>query len=193
MRLIFRYLVLFGGVVLMINGCNGLISGAFGTHRLRNLSIQEIEQNDLGDADFVGISGGQLLEAHVSIEDVNWWGQNCVLQAYLTPAQFKALAAGDRASPAIIAYHLTSLPAAAPENVVAKSNREELQGLIGPPPADAIVLKQWSELNLDIPENVRYLHLGQEPMKWYYNICFFLGGLVMAAVPEALRFKKSGT
>ena len=60
--MLLRYLILFGGIVMMITGCNSLISQQFGTHQLRTVNMQDAVANGLGDADFIELDGAILGE-----------------------------------------------------------------------------------------------------------------------------------
>ena len=53
---VLRLIIVLSGIVLMVNGCNGLLSQFFGTHKLRTFSAETALREGVGDADFVAFT-----------------------------------------------------------------------------------------------------------------------------------------
>ena len=192
MRAVLRYLVLFGGIVLMINGCNGLVSGGFGTHKLRSISLNQIETEGLRDADYISIPGGVIGPAEQETMPGMFAAPGSLQRPILSPAQLAAYQAGDTVTAYIIAWAKFNLePASAQNAKLFLDTVTNLTGLVSIPPA-TVKANYWAVQKIDLADDPKYIQIGEKPMDWYWNLALFLGGLLLAAVPEAMTFKTRG-
>lgn len=67
----YRLIIILVCIVVFINSCNSVISTQFGTHKLRKMTMQQVEEQGLGDADYVEITDAYLSTdfIHVPAED----------------------------------------------------------------------------------------------------------------------------
>ena len=188
--MILRYLILFGGVVLMITGCNGLVSQQFGTHRLRTVPLTEAMVEGLGDADFVELTGAVLGEAQIVGPALRASDTDYLLRPILTPEQAGRWAAGETVETRFVGWRetdnagSTSAPACPPPDFCA------LRGLVSTPTDRKNPVNDWPAQRIKLATDITYLQLGEAPMAWYWNLALFFGGLALALVPEALRFSR---
>lgn len=54
--MIYRTIIALGCVSLFIGGCNGLVSSVAGTHKLRTFTLKQLEEEGIGDSDYVAIT-----------------------------------------------------------------------------------------------------------------------------------------
>lgn len=188
--MIFRYLVLFGGIVLMITGCNSLISQNFGTHRLRTVDVTAAASGGLGDADFVELDNAVLGAAMIVGPALRSNDKDYVLRPILTESQSQAWAAGETVTTNLVAWTETTDPACIEAPGCLPGPQTPVRGLLSVPTWRKNPVEQWQTQRVNLPPEVNYLQLGEKPMAWYWNLLLFLGGLGLAVVPEARRFKQ---
>ncbi|OAV45228.1 hypothetical protein [Lewinella sp. 4G2] len=188
MRAIFRYLLLFAGIVFMINGCNGLVSSRFGTHSLRTLDLATLANDGLGDADYIAVTNAYLGSAKLATESGGFWAAPTIQRPLLTGEQTEAVARGETATPVLIAWSDYPAPATAQNAREVLVQTKDFKGLVATPAITNPA--HWEENGVLVDEETRYLKIGEEPMAWYWNLLLFLGGLTLAALPEAMTFRQ---
>lgn len=186
--MILRYLVLFGGIVLMITGCNGLISQQFGTHRLRTVPLETAIASGLGDADFVELSGAIVGEPSIVGPALRSSDKDYVLRPVFTPEQQSAWAQGETVAVSLVSWIETEDPASQNIPNCSAPNFCALKGLLSAPTDKKNPVEQWSSQRVSLAPDVMYLQLDEAPMAWYWNLALLLGGLALALIPEALKF-----
>ncbi|NJC25011.1 hypothetical protein [Neolewinella antarctica] len=184
MRALLRYLVLFGGIVLMINGCDGVVSSRFGTLEQSTIDLTDTDVN-IGDDDYVKVTNAVFTPVTIDVQSAVFWSADVRQSALLTGAQLSAWKNGERVRPQIIAWLKSPASTSAPIslNQFTKSNTAE--GVIGhSTTTDAAA---WAKQRFVIDESTHYLHLNQQPARWYWSLAMFLGGLTIAALPDLLN------
>jgi len=185
-----RYLVLFGGIVIMITGCNSLVSQNFGTHALRIIPAAEATVAGIGDADYVEIETVSFGQPQLTAAANNPKNGNYVLRPLLTTAQRQAWEDGTTVSTNLVGWFKSTDPACAGIEPCLPYTGTKIIGLVNEPAADKNPLSEWPAQRISLVEPVVYLEIGQGPMAWYWNLLMFLGGGMLAFLPEALRQRK---
>jgi hypothetical protein len=188
--MILRYLVLFGGIVLMITGCNSLISQNFGTHRLRTLDVSTATSGGLGDADYVQLSNAIIGEAFIVGPALRSSDKDYVLRPILNAEQAAAWKSGATVTTNLVAWSETNDPVCITAPGCPPAATEPVIGLLSKPTSRKNPIANWQDQRVSLASNVSYLQLNEKPMAWYWNLLLFLGGLGLAIVPEARRFAK---
>ncbi|MEM6770858.1 MAG: hypothetical protein AAF597_09765 [Bacteroidota bacterium] len=188
--MILRYLVLFGGIVLMINGCNSLISQQFGTHSLHTMQLEQVVNSGVGDADFLEIPDARVGEALVSSPREGWLDANYVFRPLLTNAQTDAWRNGQVVTAQVIAWYNVDTTNCANRAWCQPPTLATVAGLVAEPPANKHPTADWEAERIALAPEITYLKLGDKPMVWYWNLLMFLGGLLLAALPEARRHRQ---
>ena len=192
MRVVFRYLTLFVGVVATINGCNGLISSHFGTHRLRTVGAEELATDGFGDADYLEITDVIIGEAEVVNAPGMFFAPGTIQRPLFTKEQSRQFADGASVVPLAILWTKNNAPAASPENLFLPAGTvTTIRGLVAKPPITTDNATSWAADRISIDEPTPYLAYNQAPMAWYWNLLMLLGGLALAMLPEARRFNKN--
>lgn len=187
--MILRYLVLFGGIVMMITGCNSLVSQTFGTHSLHELSAAEATAEGVGDADYVSVKGLVPAEYAICLPVSGWLGNYyAISRPLLTPAQAKASSEGKTVEVSIIGWFKSEHESC---DLILEDPTAEVEhiGLVNPPNVAADVLKKLSSKNFKLRKPVVYLQLAEKPMAWYWNLILMISGILLAVLPEARRHK----
>ncbi|MEM6395055.1 MAG: hypothetical protein AAF741_01815 [Bacteroidota bacterium] len=182
-----RLLVIAGGVVMMITGCNSLISQFFGTHKLRTLDLTEAVSEGIADADFVRLQNLIVAEQYQIGDALHSTDKDIVVFPLLMPDQRDRKNSGQ-----LIAIEYMGWSNVFDNNCHERKDCYDatanyVQGLVRPPnpkktPSDS----SWAEMGYAISEDVRYLQVNREPQAWYWNLLLFLGGI---GLPLALEYR----
>lgn len=192
MRIFLRYLTLFVGVVATINGCNGLISSQFGTHRLRTHTADQLSNEGLGDADYLELTGVLVAPVQLFNPPGHFFSSGTIQKPLFTKEQLSAYELGDTVAPLVILWTPISAPAASPPNLLpATTSDTSIRGLVAEPPLTIGNSREWALDRIKINDQTIYLANNQAPMAWYWNLLLFLGGLTLAILPEARRFNQN--
>ncbi|MEL7163098.1 MAG: hypothetical protein AAFN92_20225, partial [Bacteroidota bacterium] len=65
-----------------------------------------------------------------------------------------------------------------------------VRGLVDEPAARKNPTADWRGHRIYLAEDTTYVKLNEEPLAWYWNLALFLGGLLLAVLPEARRFSR---
>ena len=189
--MILRYLVLFGGIVLMITGCNSLVSQNFGTHRLRTLDVSEATALAIGEADFVEIAGAEIGKAFVTSSGKDLGGKATLCRPLLSPEEQSEWEGGATVSTALIGCFKTANPACLTDPECLPYTGRQIIGLIGEPAEVEELSLQWDGQRIVLENSVVYVQLGEQPQAWYWNLLLMVGGICLALIPEAIRHNRA--
>ena len=171
-----RLLLLFAGVVLMISGCNGLLSSQFGTQKLRTLSLEEVEAQGLGDADYVRIIGGEIGDAGVNLQ----------LRGKNTLAVMRPLLASPGRQDAVRVVVWTEAQTSAWTYV-----GDDIEGMVEEPVVRKPGAAKWAAENIILRSPSIFIHLGEKPAGTPVHLLLFFGGLALAIVPELYHHRSA--
>ncbi|TXF91646.1 hypothetical protein FUA23_00240 [Neolewinella aurantiaca] len=191
--MILRYLVLFGGIVLMITGCNSLVSQNFGTHRLRTLDVTEADAQAIGEADFIEVAGAVMAKVAVTTSKKDFWGNTTVCRPLLSPGQQQSLNAGTAIETQLVVCFKTEDPACHEDPACLPYSGTRAIGLVGEPQDAEQLLAQLAQHQIRLKSPVVFLQLGEKPMAWYWNLLIFVGGICLAFIPEAIRHNRKAS
>lgn len=180
------------GIVVMITGCNSLISQQFGTHRLRTVSLPAVIEEGLGDADHVRVTGGELASTYIVGEALRESDEDYHLHPILTPEQQQAHAAGDLVEVSLVGWYKLPYSDCLRNGDCLPADPQAI-GLVGEPTEKKNPVAEWERHNLRLAPDVYYLQLWKEPMAWYWNLLLFLGGLGLALGVEAIYHQRKNT
>ncbi|MEL6357680.1 MAG: hypothetical protein AAFQ37_12195 [Bacteroidota bacterium] len=180
-----RLLIVLLGIVLMINGCNSLISQNFGTHRLRTLDLQKVLNNGLGDADFVRLENAVLSQEYLIGPALRASDEDYHLHAVLSPQQAQNMAEGQEVEVKMVGWYKIPYAGCVKNGDCQPDANPVIQGLITDPTDRKNPRNEWSAKHVNLAEEVIYLQLWKEPLAWYWNLLMFLGGIGMAIGIEA--------
>lgn len=177
------------GIVIMITGCNSLISQNFGTHKLRKVSLNTVVDNGLGDADFIEFSDATLEKTHIVGKALRDSDEDYHLHPILTSEQAAAYQRGENVTVNVVGWY--KLPYTdCVNNGDCMPKDAIITGLVTIPTDKKNPIADWKQHNLQLAPDVYYLQLWKEPMAWYWNLLMFLGGLSLAIGIEAIWNKK---
>jgi len=189
--MIVRYLILFGGILIMITGCNSLVSQHFGTHALRIIPAAGATAEGIGDADFVKIRGVAPGQPQLTVPADDGRNSRYVFRPLLTPAQQTRWENGSGLSTNLIGWFKTTGTSCGGGKACLPHTGAEVLGLISKPAAKYNPSGKWAEHGVTLTGPVVYLQLGQKPLAWYWNLLLFVGGALLAFLPEAIRSRRT--
>lgn len=184
-----RYLVLFGGIVIMITGCNSLVSQQFGTHHLRTIPATEATVTGIGDADFLEVTDLDFGPPQLSAPADDLKDGLYVYRPLLNAEQLAAWKGGAVVPVSLVGWFKSTDPACTEPTPCLPHTGKQIIGLVNEPADRKNPVGEWAGQRIILAEPVVYLELGQEPMAWYWNLGMFLAGALLAFVPEARRFQ----
>ncbi|MBB4077908.1 hypothetical protein GGR28_000509 [Lewinella aquimaris] len=169
-----RLLLVVIGLILMIGGCNGLVSSQFGTYRLRVIPV-EAARKGVGDADYVRITGTGVSE---------------VAQGFLSSNGVKLrLFVAQPVTDAPLETHLIFWTESGA--TVSPVDTADLSGTVERPPSLPKLTAALNDAGVTLREPVTYVHLGERPLSWPWQLLMFLGGIGLAVTTEAVHHKKT--
>ncbi len=177
----------------MITGCNSLVSQNFGTHALRAIPASEATVAGIGDADFVEINGVDFAPPQLTRPADNPKNGRYVLRPLLTAAQIELWNGGATVATSLVGWFKSTDPACAGREPCLPYTGTQIIGLVNEPAVNKNPVGEWPAQRINLVEPVVYLEVGQAPLAWHWNLLMFLGGAVLAFLPEALRFRKRET
>lgn len=185
-----RYLILFGGIVIMITGCNSLVSQNFGTHRLRTIPAPEATVAGIGDADFIEINDVAFGQPQLTVPANNPKNGHYVYRPLLNAEQLAEWQGGAVVPVSLVGWFKSTDPACSGSEPCLPHTGKRVIGLVNEPSERKNPTGKWNDERISLTEQVVYLELGQEPMAWYWNLGMFLAGALLAFLPEARRFRQ---
>jgi hypothetical protein len=165
---VFRLLVVFVGIVMTISGCNGLLSSQFGTHRLREVPIEQAVDG-VGDSDYVRVRGAQWTEEGMRLYHPS---------------------SGD----SIFSYLLLRRGAVDSSEAIILWSDEffERELSVKPRPVGMVespsgyfIVESWNQLGYRVDPSSPIIRYGRHPLAWYWNVAICAGGLALALGTEA--------
>ncbi len=174
----------------MINGCNSLISQQFGTHSLHQMTYEQVVEQGVGDADFIEVDGAVVGEALINSPRTSWLDANYVFRPVLTPVQEEAWRAGKTVTTEIIGWYNVDTTDCMNPAWCQPPPLPTLRGLVSYPPVDKHPVDKSTAQRVQTAPDPVYLKLGDAPLPWYWNLVMLLGGLLLAAFPEARRHRR---
>ena len=178
-----------GCIVVFINSCNSLISVKFGTHKLRSTTMAEIEQNGLGDADFVEITDAHLPGKFIHAPGTKKEDGGLIIYPILSESQFQEFEAGKKAKTPVMAWTDTFEWDCLKEKNCAPKGKTNLKGVIRAIFPEKDKSSEFSnEFQLASPPV--FMEVGRAPTAWYIHLLFMLltAGSVLAI--EVWRLKR---
>ena len=186
-----RLLVLGAGMVMMITGCNSLISQFFGTHRLRAMPIEAAQTEGLGDADFVRLEAAVLHEEYLRGAPLHSTDKPIVIYPLLSEEQLAAHQAGEQVELRYLGWSTVFDLNCYDRGDCYSVGPGVAQGLVRPPnPRKTPTADDWSAYNFQLSPEANYLQIGREPMAWYWNLLLFLLGIGIPVLLEARAFRQ---
>lgn len=180
-----RLIIIFAGIVLMINGCNSLISQFAGTHALRTFSVEEATADGIGDADFIELTDAWRPGKWVVGPALHKKDRDILLYPILSGDQYAAHQRGETVRPAFIAWGKNYDPPCLERGDCIPDGAFSARGLVREPNPEKDKSPELSQYGFELPEKVYYLEVDREPLAWYWNLLMFVGGIAMAIGIEA--------
>jgi hypothetical protein len=182
---VLRLLIVLSGIVLTINGCNGLLSQFFGTHKLQTYHAETALREGVGDADFVSLTDGFTTGRFVVGPALHETDKDILLYPIFSAAQADSLEQGQSVTAGIIGWETNYDPPCIERADCVAAGSRTLTGLVREPnPRKNRVADLGSE-QVRIAGRPLFMEIDREPLAWYWNLLMFAGGIGMAFAVEA--------
>lgn len=190
--MIVRIIVVLVCVVFFINGCNSLVSQFFGTHKLRTFRMEQVQQDGIGDADYVEIPDAYLSGEYVHQPSQYEGEPPILLYPLLTPEQLKQHRLGESVEPAILAWTADFYSPCVDEENCLEAGRARTRGVVRDiPDANAGAVDKLRAQGYEVGPQVKAINNGQAPIAWYWNALMMLLPLGLAIGMEAYYYNKN--
>ncbi len=182
--MILRIIIILACVLVFVNGCNSLISGVAGTHKLRSFSMEEVYDEGLGDADFVEISdawtsGDYLYQPH---RRASWPG--FVHWPVLSKAQLDSLEKDQQVTVSLIAWTRRYEEGCTDRGDCIEKGAVRLKGLVRPFNNRFNRLSSLSSQQFELAEELSYIEYNRQPLAWYWNLALMVGAAIIIWLQE---------
>lgn len=182
---VLRLLIVLSGIVLMINGCNSLLSQFFGTHKLQTYRAETALREGVGDADFVSLTGGYTTGRFVVGPALHETDKDILLYPIFSAAQADSLDRGLNVTAGIIGWEANYDPPCIERADCVAAGSRPLTGLIREPNPRKNRAAELRRSQVRIAERPLFMEIDREPLAWYWNLLMFAGGIGMAFGVEA--------
>lgn len=190
--MIVRIIIVLVCVVFFINGCNSLVSQFFGTHKLRSFSMEQVQQEGVGDADYIEIPDAYLSGEYVHHPSQYEGEPPILLYAVLTAQQLERRQNEEPVTPALLAWTADFHHPCVEEGNCLEPGPVKIRGVMRDiPEANDGVMQKLRGKGYEIGPAVRTVNQGQAPIAWYWNALMMLVPLALALGMEAYYFKKN--
>lgn len=184
--MLFRLLIVFGCVVVFINGCNSLVSQFYGTHKLRTYTIQEVQQQGIGDADYVEITDAWRSGDYVHVPPVRRFDDPILIYPIGDAPEKSAL----KKVP-IVAWEELFDPRCLEISSCVPQEKLTIRGIVRDIPKEKDQSAKLTEMGYPVSERPIYIEVGKAPLDWYWNLAMLLGALLLGAGIEVYHLRKT--
>ena len=184
--MIYRVIILLGCAALFINGCNNLISGVAGTHKLRSYAMQEVLEVGIGDADFIQIGDAWSDGNYLFLEPAGQFRKPLWLFPLYSEEQLSALDRGEAVAAKLIAWTEKLDPDCVSRGDCLQRGKIFVKGIIA---GNRRVRGHAGQLTPF--DNPIYLQQGRPPLAWYWNALMLIGALGTAYLLERRNFNRA--
>lgn len=189
--MIVRIIIVLVCVVFFINGCNSLISQFFGTHKLRDFRMEEIQKEGIGEADYISVPDAWLSGAFVYQPSEYESDPPILLYPVLSAEEWKKRDMGQSVRPVMLAWTADfHLPCVEEGNCV-EPGQQSLRGVVRElPEGNLAAIQKLEAKGYEIGSNVKVINHDQAPLAWYWNLAMMLIPLGLAIGMEAYFNRK---
>jgi hypothetical protein len=185
--MLFRFAFILICIVVFINSCNSVVSLNFGTHKLRSFSISEIEENGLGDSDFIEITDAQLTGNFIHSPGTKKNDGGLVLYPVLSQKGMADFGNGLKPNTSVIAWTDNFEWGCLEEKNCAPKGSTVIKGVI----RNMVPEKNKSaDLEVFLSENPIYLEVGRFPIPWYWHVLLMFVAGASVLFLEVRRLNK---
>ncbi len=189
--MLFRFIVVLGCIVMFINGCNSLISQNFGTHKLRTLSMEQVVRENIGDADYIEVSGAWQSGDYIHAPGGRTSKKPILIYPLLDRAQLTALDSNQVVQPAIVAWTEEFAPDCVEKKNCIERREFTLKGIVRNIPKEKNRSGELPASRYQLPENVIFVEVNKAPIAWYWNLAMMVGAVALAFALELRSFKRT--
>ncbi len=188
--MLLRIIIVLACVLVFVNGCNSLISGLAGTHKLRAFTMKEVYQEGMGDADFVVITdawanGDYLYQPH---RRATWPG--FVQWPILSRSQLDSLEKGQQVTVSLVAWTQRYEEGCPEREDCVEKGKKELKGLVRPLNKRFNRISSLSSQKYELSDDMSYIEYNRQPLAWYWNLALMLGSVAIIILTERWLAKR---
>lgn len=181
--MLFRLLFVFGSIVLFIGGCNGVISKNFGTHKLRNYTMEQVVLEGIGDADFIAVEQAYLPGDFAYAAPKNGRGKG-ILQYPVT------LASAEKTIKIVAWSRIEDTSCVEQQNCI-KKGTTNLKGIIRKIGRERNRIHSFVEKGYSLNEPIIYMEVDRSPLAWYWNLLMMVIAVALFLFLEGRRLNKA--
>ena len=190
--MLFRFIFILLCIVGFINSCNSIISLNFGTHKLRSVSMSEIEKDGLGDADFIEITDAYLSGDFIHAKGTKKEDGGLIIYPILSENQFQVLDKEEKAKTGLFAWTDTFVWDCLEEKSCAPKGKTTVKGVIRTIYPEKDKSSDFNE-QFELADVPIFIEAGRVPTPWYIHLLLMIlaaGGILTLEIWRLNREKK---
>lgn len=191
--MLIRLIFLFGCIIAFINGCNNLISGVAGTHKLRVYEMEAAFQEGIGDADFIQVTGAYSDGSYLFFPSDKKYKKPMLIYPLLTKSQVKAHAEGKRVKPAFFGWTEKFDESCEVNHTCIQNGEMDVLGLIAASNRVKKGVSGLASMNFEVDDMPVFIKVGRKPIPWYWNLAMMVAAITIVLAIESRNYNKKIT
>ncbi len=187
----YRLVILFGCIILFINGCNNLISGVAGTHKLRQYDMSTVVSQGIGDADFIQVTNAWSTGNYRYLSPDQPYRRPMWLYPVFDERQMMRIDSGDQVRVKLLAWTQKLDPECESRGDCIVRGKTQLKGVIASNRQIRKQVQQWNDSQVLIDDNPIIMEVGRSPIAWYWNGLMVVGALLIGFFMEKRNFERN--
>lgn len=189
--MLFRIVIVLFSVVAFINGCNSLISRVAGTHKLRQYNMEQVQEQGIGDADFIEATEAWRSGDFVHTPPIKRGYKPVLAYPVLSRSQMDSIEKGLAVHPAIIAWTQRFDGSCVNAGNCVPKEAFTLRGITRKIDKERNRISTLPKERYVISDNITHLEIEREPLAWYWNLVIMLVALLLGGGTELYHARKS--
>ncbi len=166
--MLYRLIIVLGCLVLFVNSCNSLISGFTGTHKLRTFTMEEVEQEGVGDADYVEITNAWRTGYYEYAPPRKGEKAGAIQYPVVSQERMMQLDSNLVTRIAVVAWTQAYDPACVDKGTCATKGPATIKGIVRKIPRSKNKVKEFPE-NYDVSQYAVYVETDRAPLEWFWH------------------------
>lgn len=182
--MLYRLIIVTVCVVLFINSCNSLLSGVTGTHKLRTFTMDYVEQNGIGDADYVEITNAWRTDEFRYAPPRKGERSGLIQYAVMSQERYERLVDTSLETRiALIAWTENFDPACVENNNCISAGETTIKGVVRKMSRAKNKVKELPEIYQVAPLAI-FIETDRAPIVWYWHLAFMFGAVLIGIGTE---------
>lgn len=187
--MLYRLIIVTVCVVLFINSCNSLISGVTGTHKLRTFTMDYVEQNGIGDSDYVKITDAWTTGEYRYAPPRRGESAGALQYPVVSQERFERLDSNLETRIALIAWTQAYDPNCLEHGDCVQEGETTIKGVVRKMARSKNKTEELPAIYEVAPRAI-YLETDRAPLAWFWHLAFMAGAILVGAGTEYIYHRR---